>query len=83
MARSRGEIEQAQPFARLPEPAGLPDVEEERAMRPHATTLEHVGEWKVSLIADTPEELFVELASVITRSVRKPRSKAGPWEPNA
>jgi SHS2 domain-containing protein len=50
-------------------------------MRPQATTLEHVGEWKVSLIADTPEELFVELARVIARSVSVPGPEAGPWEP--
>lgn len=36
-------------------------------MRPQSRSEEHVGEWKVTLWADTPEGLFVEAARVLAR----------------
>ena len=50
-------------------------------MEPRSTTLEHVGEWKVSVEADTLEAVFIELARVIARSVGEGSSAAGEWEP--
>jgi SHS2 domain-containing protein len=36
-------------------------------MRPYSRTEEHVGEWKLTLRADTVEELFAEAARVVSR----------------
>ena len=43
-------------------------------------TVEHVGEWRVELQADTLEEIFVELARVIAQSSGKSSATPGPWE---
>lgn len=55
-------------------------------MRPHSRSEEHIGEWKLTLWADTPEELFVEAARVVSReagrsSVRRPPAAEADWEP--
>jgi SHS2 domain-containing protein len=53
-------------------------------MRPVSRTEEHVGEWKVSLRADTLEELFREAARVVSRSCEGARDEGpravGGWE---
>lgn len=49
-------------------------------MRPIARTEEHVGEWKLSVWADTPEELFAEAARVISRQCGTTRGEPGGWE---
>jgi SHS2 domain-containing protein len=57
-------------------------------MRPYARSEEHVGEWKLSLWADTLEEIFLEAARVIAREcgpVRRQtadgrRQSDGEWE---
>jgi SHS2 domain-containing protein len=43
-------------------------------------TVEHVGEWRVELEADTLEEIFMELALVIAQSSGKSSASLGPWE---
>ena len=52
-------------------------------MTASSRTLQHVGEWKVELRADSLEQLFVELARVIageTGARSAPRSPAATWE---
>lgn len=49
-------------------------------MQPKAITEEHVGEFKVSLAADTLEEVFVETARVIAREAGTSRSTPSDWE---
>lgn len=52
-------------------------------MNASSRTLQHVGEWKVELRADSLEQLFVELARVIageTGARSAPRSPAATWE---
>lgn len=49
-------------------------------MRPVARTEEHVGEWKLSVWADSPEELFAEAARVISRQCGTTREERGGWE---
>ncbi|HEX6058458.1 MAG TPA: archease [Gemmatimonadaceae bacterium] len=49
-------------------------------MRPSASTLEHVGEWRVGLRAGSLEALFAELARVVARSAGQPAGDPGPWE---
>ena len=49
-------------------------------MRPQSETVEHVGEWKVALAADTLEELFGEAARVIARAVGPTGAPPGAWE---
>jgi SHS2 domain-containing protein len=49
-------------------------------MRPKAITEEHVGEFKVSLTADSLEELFAETARVIAREAGTPLSRPSDWE---
>ncbi len=49
-------------------------------MRPYSRSEEHVGEWKVTLWADTLEELFAEAARVVSRSGGPARGAAGHWE---
>ena len=44
---------------------------------------EHVGEWKVTLWADTLPELFTEAARVIARTCGPTRGRPGAWEPVA
>ncbi|HEY7569454.1 MAG TPA: archease [Gemmatimonadaceae bacterium] len=48
-------------------------------MRSKARTEEHVGEFKVSLTADTLEELFAETARVIAREAGTPLSTPSDW----
>jgi len=43
--------------------------------------LEHVGEWKVSIHADTLEEVFIESARVIARIAGEAASPPEEWEP--
>lgn len=45
-------------------------------------TLQHVGEWKVELRADTIEELFAELARMLAEAAGATRAPlvAGSWE---
>lgn len=50
-------------------------------MRSLSRTEEHVGEWKVTLRADTLEALFAEAARVVSRSCGTTRGAAGEWEP--
>jgi SHS2 domain-containing protein len=49
-------------------------------MRPYARTEEHVGEWKVTIRADSLAELFAEVARVVARTGGRPRGAAGEWE---
>ncbi|HUF27012.1 MAG TPA: archease [Gemmatimonadaceae bacterium] len=42
-------------------------------------TEEHVGEWKVTLRADSLAELFIEIARVIARTCGPTRAAASPW----
>jgi SHS2 domain-containing protein len=49
-------------------------------MRAVARSEEHVGEWKVTVWADTPEELFAEAARVVARQCGPTRGEPGPWE---
>ena len=49
-------------------------------MRPYARTEEHVGEWKVTIRADTLAELFAEAARVVARTGGRPRGVMGEWE---
>ena len=52
-------------------------------MTASSRTLQHVGEWKVELRADSLEQLFVELARVIAGETGTPsatRSPAATWE---
>ena len=49
-------------------------------MQPIARTEEHVGEWKLSVWADTLEELFAEAARVISRQCGPTRGEPGGWE---
>lgn len=52
-------------------------------MTASSRTLQHVGEWKVELRADSLEQLFVELARVIAGETGAPsatRSAAATWE---
>ncbi len=49
-------------------------------MRPYSRSEEHVGEWKVTLWADTLEDLFAEAARVVARSCGPTRGAPGPWE---
>jgi protein archease len=50
-------------------------------MKSRATTLEHVGEWRVAIDADSIEELLIELARAIARFAGKTTSAPGEWEP--
>jgi SHS2 domain-containing protein len=43
--------------------------------------VEHVGEWKVQLVADSVEELFAEIARLISRAVGTSVGQPGAWEP--
>ena len=52
-------------------------------MRASSRTEEHVGEWKVSLRADTLEELFAEAARVVSRACGPASGEPGDWEPVA
>lgn len=52
-------------------------------MRATSRTEEHVGEWKVSLRADTLEELFAEGARVVSRACGPTSGEPGAWEPVA
>lgn len=49
-------------------------------MRPRSRTEEHVGEWKLTLWADTLEELFVEGARRISREFGPTDDAPGEWE---
>jgi SHS2 domain-containing protein len=50
-------------------------------MSPKSTTVEHVGEWKLELTADTLEEIFAETARVIARAAGiTARSTPCAWE---
>jgi SHS2 domain-containing protein len=50
-------------------------------MRATSRTEEHVGEWKVSLRADSIEELFAEAARVVSRACGPATGEPGDWEP--
>ncbi|HLV78866.1 MAG TPA: archease [Chthonomonadaceae bacterium] len=49
-------------------------------MRPITRSEDHVGEWKLTLWADTPEEIFMEAARVLSRESGLARGAPGPWE---
>lgn len=49
-------------------------------MRPAARTQEHVGEWKLSIRADTLADVFREAARVVSRTAGPARGEPGPWE---
>ncbi len=49
-------------------------------MRPVSRSEEHVGEWKLTILADTPEEVFSEAARVVSRECGPTRGEPGPWE---
>ncbi len=49
-------------------------------MSASSRTAEHVGEWRVELLADTLAEIFEELAHVIARSAGKSSGSPGSWE---
>lgn len=49
-------------------------------MRPVARTQEHVGERKLSIRADTLEDVFREAARVVSRAAGPARGEPGPWE---
>lgn len=53
-----------------------------RSPRTSSQTLQHVGEWKVELRADTIEELFVELARTLAHAAGPVSTPRGPgaWE---
>lgn len=48
-------------------------------MRPVSRSEEHVGEWKVSLAADSLEELFAEAARVIADACGDSSGEPGGW----
>lgn len=52
-----------------------------RSRRAGSRSEQHVGEWKVSVWADTLPELFTEVADVIARACGPTRGSPGPWEP--
>src|SRR5438034_670059 len=49
-------------------------------MRPRSQSEEHVGEWKLTLWADTLEELFAEGVRVVARECGPTRGEPGEWE---
>lgn len=49
-------------------------------MSASSRTVEHVGEWRVELRADTLAEIFQELARVIARAASTSSGSHGPWE---
>jgi SHS2 domain-containing protein len=49
-------------------------------MRALGRSLQHVGEWKVELAADSPEGVFAEAARVIARAVGSASGNPSPWE---
>lgn len=49
-------------------------------MRPYSRSEEHVGEWKVTLWADSLDDLFAEAARVVSRACGPVRGAPGPWE---
>lgn len=50
-------------------------------MRPQTRTLEHVGEWRVTIRADSVEDVFVELARLIARQGGHTRRPYAVWQP--
>jgi SHS2 domain-containing protein len=50
-------------------------------MRSYSRSEDHVGEWLLTLWADTPEELFQEAARVISREGGSGGGAPGEWEP--
>jgi SHS2 domain-containing protein len=50
-------------------------------MRAGVRSEEHVGEWKVTLWADTLEALFGEAARVVARECGPTTGEPGEWEP--
>lgn len=49
-------------------------------MRPYARSEDHVGEWKLTLWADTPEEIFTEAGRVVSRECGPTRGAPQQWE---
>jgi SHS2 domain-containing protein len=50
-------------------------------MKAKSKTVEHVGEWKIEVAAETLEDLFAETARVIAEATGPLASEeAGPWE---
>jgi SHS2 domain-containing protein len=49
-------------------------------MRPYARAEPHVGEWKLTIRADTPEELFGEAARVVSRECGPASGPPSEWE---
>jgi SHS2 domain-containing protein len=49
-------------------------------MHPRSRTEEHVGEWKVTISADTLDALVAEVARVIASTGGRARGEHGGWE---
>ena len=49
-------------------------------MRPRSRTEEHVGEWKVTISADTLDELVAEVAHLVAKTGGRARGVHGEWE---
>lgn len=49
-------------------------------MSASSRTIDHVGEWRVELRADTLEDIFHEVARVIARAAGTASGSHGPWE---
>ena len=49
-------------------------------MKPTTRTVEHVGEWRVAIESDSPEDLFAEVGRLIARSAGATRGPVGEWE---
>lgn len=49
-------------------------------MRAQSRTLQHVGEWRIGVHADSVEGVFREVARVIAREAGEPQGAWGPWE---
>ncbi len=47
---------------------------------PTSRTEEHIGEWRVSIVADTLEGVFGELARVIAHAAGDPEGEGVAWE---
>jgi SHS2 domain-containing protein len=50
-------------------------------VKPQTRTDEHVGEWRVTISADTLEDVFAEMARSIARTGGRATGDYGDWEP--
>lgn len=49
-------------------------------MAASSRTMQHVGEWKVQLLAESLENIFIEAARAVARRVGTRHGPAGDWE---